>query len=96
MAFARIISSDSFWLQDGIETGEMDYTGLIGKLQDDFFPWKNPEFPLGDVAFWIVAIMGAVVSSAVFMPKLAGAALGAVVSFAGAGVQQASYSLQPE
>ncbi len=62
-----------------------------------FFPWKNPKFPLGDVAFWIVAILTAVfaIPALVLGPEVAFAAVG-IGAFAAAGVQQVFATLEPE
>jgi hypothetical protein len=60
---------------------------------------KSPKFLLGDLQFWIVAILAAIVA---FFPVaepealLAFATISGVDAFAGAGVQQATYSIQPE
>jgi hypothetical protein len=66
-----------------------------------FFPWKNPSFLFGDAAFWVVAVFTSLfgIPGAAVEREAAiaiGAAAGGIGAFLAAGIQQASYSLQPE
>jgi hypothetical protein len=58
---------------------------------------KSPKFVFGDIATWIVAILGMIASAVVFIDDPpAGFALGGAVAFASAGIEEASHILQPE
>jgi hypothetical protein len=68
-----------------MSNGQATYTNLIDSIATTFFPWNDPQFPLGNASSWIVAIL-----SIIFAGPLASFGL-----LAGAGVQEASYALQP-
>jgi hypothetical protein len=72
--------------QTGVSNGQLSYTNLIDGIATTFFPWNDPQFPLGNAQFWITAIL-----SIIFTGPFAGA----FGLLAGAGVQEAAYALQP-
>jgi hypothetical protein len=65
--------------------GQATYTNLLDSIATTFFPWNDPQFPLGNASPWITAIL-----SIIFVGRLADFGL-----LAGAGIQEASYALQP-
>jgi hypothetical protein len=65
--------------------GEQTYSNLIDSVATTFFPWNDPQFPLGNASPWVSAIL-----SIIFTGILTPFGL-----LAGAGVQEASYALQP-
>jgi hypothetical protein len=82
-------------ISDGVLKGQVDYGNLMQQISVEFFPWKDPQFIFGDVAFWIVAIMSIMAAAALFIgPEAEFAALGAL-ALTSAAVQQISFSLAP-
>lgn len=79
--------------ETGISNGQNGFSDRVDGLAQTFFPWKNPQFAFGDAAFWIVATVSMLMG---IVPGVSqGVAIG-VGAFMGAGIQQTSYSLQPE
>ncbi len=79
--------------QTGISNGQQGYTNRIEGIALTFFPWQEPEFPFGHAAFWIVAAIAMLIG---IVPGVGQSTALGVAAFAGAGVQQASYTLEPE
>jgi hypothetical protein len=66
-------------------------------MASTFFPWKDPQFPLGDASIWIIAVMTALFAIPGGMEVDAAIVIGAVGAgaFVSAGVQQVTTSLEP-
>lgn len=71
--------------QTGISNGQLTYTNLIDSITTTFFPWNDPQFPLGNASAWIIAILS-IIFTGPFTP---------FGLLAGAGIQEAEYVLQP-
>jgi hypothetical protein len=81
-----------FLPQNSISNSQETYTNLINSIATTFFPWKDPQFPLGDAAPWITAILSIIFS---FMgPE--GRVVGQLASqLASAAISEVTMSLQP-
>lgn len=78
--------------QNSIGNSQETYTNLIDSIATTFFPWKDPQFPLGAAAPWLTAILSIIFS---FMgPE--GAAMGSLAGqLASAAINEVTVQQQP-
>lgn len=76
--------------------GQLTFTNEINHIATVAIPVRDPTFILSDVAFWLIAILASIVSFVpIVEPEMAATIASGVGAFSAAGIQQASYTLEP-
>ncbi|KAF2418237.1 hypothetical protein EJ08DRAFT_703209 [Tothia fuscella] len=55
-------------IMDGITDGQLSFSNEIDRVATLAIPIKDPKFPFGDIAFWLVAILAAIFASFLWQP----------------------------